>query len=528
MNKEKILIVEDKMIVAENLKNKLEKLGYVVTDIVASGEEAIKKASEFQPDLILMDIKLEGDMDGIDAANQIRKKCKIPVVYVTAYADDETLRRASITESYGYVLKPFELRELRGNIEMALYKYKTEKKLEDYRNNLERLVKERTGKLLSANKKLKREVKNRKKAEEEIKRMKDNLQNIIDSASEVIISIDKDFKVQIWNKRVEFLTGYKSKEVIGKNISKLSVFNNLKDFRNNLKQVFQDKNPGISKLVLNTKYDGRRVIKVSCSSINGESDKYSGVLFIGNDITFDSERYGRLTPGVSYFILGEDNKCAFDFFISLCRADHHGLLISRNITKTMKRMTKDSSFDIVVLSESKTEGLNNISMLDELINKIDRFCSKKKDNVILLDGVHYLLTRFSFQDFMNTMYHTSEIVSKYGSIFLIYLDPIIFDERQLAILKKEFKPLPDQHVDDVVIGDELNDMLMYIYNLNQTNNLVNIKKLTKHFSIVGKTVTKKLRSLEEDGLIHMQRQGRFKLVYISEKGKTLLNKKQKW
>jgi len=526
MTKEKILIVEDKLIVAENLRNKLEQLGYVVVGIVASGEEAVKKALEFPPDLILMDIRLKGEMDGIDAAVEIRKKCKIPVVYVTAYADDETLRRASITESYGYVLKPFELRELRGNIEMALYKCETEKKLDEYRNNLERLVKKRTGSLLSANKKLKLEVKNRKKAEEEMRIMTDNLQSIIDSASEVIISIDKDFRVQTWNKSVEFLTGYKSKDVIGRNVSKLSVFNDLKDFRGNLRKVVQGRNPGISKLVLNTKYDDRRIIKVSCSIINGEGDRFSGVLFIGNDVTFDSIRYGRLVPGDCYFILGEDNKSAFDFFISVCRADHHGLLVSRNVSDYVKRMTKDIGFDVVVLCESKTDGLNNISSLDELMNGIDSFCSKNKDSVILLDGVHYLLTRFSFQYFMNTLYHICEMASRYKSIFLLYVDPVIFNDRELAILKKEFKPLPDQHVDDLVIGDELNDMLLYIYNLNQMNNIVNIKKLARHFSIVGKTVAKKLQSLADDGLIHIRRHGRFKVVYVSEKGKILLNRKK--
>ena len=114
---------------------------------------------------------------------------------------------------------------------------------------------------------------------------------------------------------------------------------------------------------------------------------------------------------------------------------------------------------------------------------------------------------------------------KHDSIFLLYLDHLILDERQLAILKKEFQPLPDQRVDNIVIGDELFDILTYINNLDQINNIVNINKLAKHFSIVGKTVTKRLRTLEKDGLIHTRKQGRLKLVYISEKGKTLLNKR---
>ncbi len=525
MVKEKIMIVEDKGIVAENLKNKLERLGYVVTDIVASGEEAIKKAFEDQPDLILMDIRLEGDIDGIDAASQIRKKCNIPIIYVTAYADDETLKRARVTESYGYVLKPFELREVQGNIEIAFYKHRAEMELERYRGNLERLVKDRTSKLLSANKKLKREIKNREKAKETIKKLKDNLENIINSASEVIISIDKDFMVQTWNKRVESLTGYKAKEIIGKNISKLPVFTKSNEFRDNLKQVIDGKKPGINKLILKTINNDRRIIKASCSIIDSESDVFSGVLFVGDDITIDHERYGSLKPGNSYFIKGEDNSFATNFFISLCKDDQKGLLITRYVSDIVREMTNKNNFKIVILSESKFDVFRNIFEVDDLITEINEYCSKNKNFVILLDGIHYFLTRFSFHDLMNAIYRIRETVLKHDSIFLLYVDSLILDEKQFAILKKEFQPLPDQHVDDVTLGDGLYDMLSYINNLNQTNNLVNIKRLAKNFSIVGKTVTKRLKDLEKDGLIHIRRQGRFKLTYISEKGKTLLNKR---
>jgi PAS domain S-box-containing protein len=526
MTNEKILIVEDKGIIAENLKNKLEKIGYTVKDIVTSGEEAIKKALESpQPDLILMDIRLDGDIDGIDAANHIRKKLKIPVIYVTAYTDDETLKRASITESYGYVVKPFKLTELRANIEMALYKHKAEKELEGYRYDLEKLVKERTIKLISANKKLRLEIKNRKKAEEETKRMKDNLQNIIDSASEVIISVDKDFKIQIWNKRAELITGYKAKGVVGKNISRLPVFSDSNGFRNNILGIIQGEKPYDDKIFLNTTTLDSRIIKASCSIIYGENDKFQGVLFVGNDITLDSERHAKLLLGNSYFILGKNNKSAIDFFTSLCRVDHKGLIVTRLIPPILKKTTYNN-INIVLLSEHKFDGFKNISEINDLIKEIEEFCSKNRNLVILLDDIHYFLTRFYFHDFMNMIYSLREIIFKYKSIFLLYLDELILEERQLAILKKELLPLPDQSVDNVVIGDDLFNMLTYIYNLNVTNNVVNINKVALNFSIVGKTVTKRLRTLEKEGLINIRKQGRLKLIYVSEKGKTLLNKRQ--
>jgi signal transduction histidine kinase len=129
MSKTKILVVEDELITAKGIRSALKSLGYDVLDIVSSGEEAIQKASEIHPDLILMDIKLDGDMDGIEAARQIKDRFSIPVVYLTAHADDATLARAMITEPYGYILKPFEDRDLHIGIEIALYKHQMEEKL---------------------------------------------------------------------------------------------------------------------------------------------------------------------------------------------------------------------------------------------------------------------------------------------------------------------------------------------------------------------------------------------------------------
>jgi two-component system phosphate regulon sensor histidine kinase PhoR len=129
MEQARILIVEDESIVALDLQTSLGGLGYDVLLSVSSGEEAIASAERTHPDLILMDIMLDGEMDGIEAAGQIRKQFGIPVVFLTAYADEDTLRRAKITEPFGYLLKPFEERELHTTIEMALYKHRAEEAL---------------------------------------------------------------------------------------------------------------------------------------------------------------------------------------------------------------------------------------------------------------------------------------------------------------------------------------------------------------------------------------------------------------
>lgn len=125
----KIMIVEDERIVAMDIKSSLESWGYTVSAIASSGEAALKKVVESQPDLVLMDINLKGDMDGVQTAEKIRVHFSIPVIYLTAYADSKTLERAMITEPFGYILKPFEDTELRVSIEMALYKHQKERQV---------------------------------------------------------------------------------------------------------------------------------------------------------------------------------------------------------------------------------------------------------------------------------------------------------------------------------------------------------------------------------------------------------------
>ncbi len=127
--KARILVVEDEQVVAEDIARILRSFGYDVPAIVSSGEAAVKIAEEKIPDLVLMDIMLEGELNGIGAAGQIYSRFGIPVVYITAYADDERLEKAKLTGPFGYILKPFEGKELYSSVEMALYKYKMEKAL---------------------------------------------------------------------------------------------------------------------------------------------------------------------------------------------------------------------------------------------------------------------------------------------------------------------------------------------------------------------------------------------------------------
>jgi DNA-binding LytR/AlgR family response regulator len=148
MEKLNIFIVEDESIVAKDIQNSLTKLGYNVVGSANNGKDAIEKITELRPDLVLMDIMIKGSITGIEVSEKIKEKMNIPVIFLTAYADEGTLSRAKITEPYGYILKPFKEIDLHSTIEMAVYKHQKDAELLKERDFLYSLVenKEEKGK----------------------------------------------------------------------------------------------------------------------------------------------------------------------------------------------------------------------------------------------------------------------------------------------------------------------------------------------------------------------------------------------
>lgn len=146
MSKINVLVVEDESIVSKDIQHSLKKLGYNVVGASPTGEKAIQLAGSENPDIVLMDIMLKGEMNGIEAASQIKELYSIPVIFLTAYADESTLSKAKITEPYGYVLKPFKEIDLHTTIEMAIYKHSKEQEVMKERDLLFSLVENKDNK----------------------------------------------------------------------------------------------------------------------------------------------------------------------------------------------------------------------------------------------------------------------------------------------------------------------------------------------------------------------------------------------
>ncbi|MCK4430761.1 MAG: PAS domain S-box protein, partial [Candidatus Aminicenantes bacterium] len=142
--KTNILIVEDERIVARDIQRTLEDLGYDVSAIVASAKEAFEEVENNKPELILMDIKISGDIDGVETARQVRARYDIPIIFLTALSDEKTLQRAKITEPFGYIYKPAEEKELQATIEMAILRHNMDRELKEREAKYRLLVENQT------------------------------------------------------------------------------------------------------------------------------------------------------------------------------------------------------------------------------------------------------------------------------------------------------------------------------------------------------------------------------------------------
>ncbi|MCD4819794.1 MAG: response regulator [Candidatus Cloacimonetes bacterium] len=186
MPKKIILIVEDEGLVAKALQTKLMKFGYACKTICKTGLDAVECAKEENPDLILMDIHLKGNMDGIETAKIIKQGIDVPVIYLTAYANDEILSRAKITDPYAYILKPYKDKDLQVTIEIVLNKFKLEKKI------------------------IESEAKYRE---------------VVSTSSEGIISTNESGDIILWNKGAQKIFDYRENEVLNKRLSTIILEN---------------------------------------------------------------------------------------------------------------------------------------------------------------------------------------------------------------------------------------------------------------------------------------------------------------
>ena len=275
----KIIVVEDERIVALHMKQQLMKLGYDVVAVVASGEKALKAINELHPDVVLMDIHIEGDLDGIDVAARI-KSGHTPIIYLSAYSEEATLERARATKPYGYLVKPFSERELHATIQMAL---------ERHRADLALIAAERRlGKL---NKQLQIEIAERTKAQHEIVKERDTAQRYMDVAGVIILVLNPDATIRLINRHGCQILGHAdSNEIVGKSWIDCFIPERLREpLRESYRRLIHSGDAGAEfEFYTNavvTKFGDERIVAWHNALLKDDHGVVSGCLSSGDDIT---------------------------------------------------------------------------------------------------------------------------------------------------------------------------------------------------------------------------------------------------
>ncbi len=250
MNSANILVVEDEAIVAQDVRRQLESMGYRVPAVLARGEDAIRAAGEIRPELVLMDIRLEGDVDGVEAAGEIRRRFRIPVVYMTAFTDEQTLDRAKPTEPLGYLVKPVDRQNLRTAVEMSLHRHDVERELQESH---------------------------------------EWLQTTLRSIGDAVIATDREGNVSFLNPVAEDLISVDRSKAIGQPMSGLFDLISERTGQPRPDPVAQVLSRGVavepSDHVLVRHHGGRRTIRDSASPIFSDDGQVLGAVFVFHDVT---------------------------------------------------------------------------------------------------------------------------------------------------------------------------------------------------------------------------------------------------
>ena len=247
----RILIVEDEPDMAEVISEGLESMGYKIVGVATKGEEAVEKTKELQPDVILMDIVLAGKIDGLETAARIKEYLDLPIIYITGHADEKTLQRAKITDPFGYIVKPFKIRELYISVEMALSKFAMERK---------------------------------------IKESEQWLNTTLKSMGEGVIATDANSIIKFLNPVAETLTGWRKFEALGKPVEDIFV---VKSERNNgyfsLDKLARE-SAKFGEVRLNSSYlypkRAKKIpIEISYSPIREKNGQITGSVIVFQDIS---------------------------------------------------------------------------------------------------------------------------------------------------------------------------------------------------------------------------------------------------
>jgi len=350
------------------------------------------------------------------------------------------------------------------------------------------------------------------------------LDNIVNSTGEIIFTVDRDHKVGLWNASAKRNTGISKKDIVGKKLISLNLFENRLEVHEYLKLAFSGKNGFLDQLVVKGNFGGKRLWSVSPSLVKTD-DVVSDIVFICKDITFKDEIHKRLIHGCSYIVIENSADSFFDIFRGLLNEGGNGLCITRDLSDNVSDYFKDLQPKVLKFS-SYDSGKGIVSNLDELFGAIEEFVKEKKNVCICLNRVDYLISQFGFDRVLNFLYQVNDLIRRTKSLFLLRVNKMLLSNEKISYLQEEFSMLPSHQMQNQYLDNTLYDLLVFIFKENKKNSLVSHKNICDHFGIVKVTAQKRIEGLLSKGLIASRKSGRSKFLHMTDKGKELLNQRK--
>jgi AmiR/NasT family two-component response regulator len=472
----RIVIVEDEGIVAKDISRKVEQLGYSVQKIISSGERVKEEIMKSPPDLIFMDIVLKGELDGIETAQQIREHYNIPIIYITAYADEKTLERVKMTEPYGYIVKPFDSRDLRIAMEIALHKHEADQDLKKSREKFQSLYEELTTakqglneQLMDHTTQIEMLLDTRKKLQTE-KRWNEGLKIILDGVIKLGFTRCGLFLVNSAKNTLDFHLGRGFSPPLEKTSIALDESSLIGVRCVRKKETYYQK--GIDSSEEATIFNAQSFVwipiivqdeafaviaadKGNENSIIPQEDIHnleilSSICSVFIDRTrilvesmpekmLHTPHKYRLESATAYIVLEKKPEKSYEIFCELVTHGIPGLIISRQHPKRLKTVYGLHKTPIFWLSKVEAQNVISPDDLPKLMYIINDFIQKGDKSIILLDGLEYLIIQTEFLSTIKFLHQLRDLIILNNSQLIIPLFKDALPEREFNILEREFQ-----------------------------------------------------------------------------------------
>jgi DNA-binding MarR family transcriptional regulator len=279
-------------------------------------------------------------------------------------------------------------------------------------------------------------------------------------------------------------------------------------------------------ITVTTSEGHRKLLSFSVTSIGRDASAAEGFLFVGSDVTVDVSRFGRLQDGNGYLVSESSDQRIIDIINFLQMKGYEGLFFTRGDPSRIQAITSLPTLECEIYPEIPYDKGATEAYLTAFLTTLQRFSQAHPKSFFVFERLDFLLTHFDFNLFLKWFYAVSSLISEYKVILFLHIPPGLFSDDKLVYLQSEFSNLPEQQIADIALEEHLYKILQYIQGTQDRNILVSYQHIGRKFQISKVTTKRRLDVLESMELISVREKGRMKLISLTAKGETLLNKRE--